>query len=252
MRPKKFAKDDIVDLFYRERILTKNQIFQICTCSNMTAWRILNEHGYVSSYNFNAKYYTLIDIPVFDENGLWSYRKVRFSKYGSLTDTVISLVFNSRSGLEKNELQRLLGVDVIPILSRLYHQDKLHREKVEGIFVYLQTSEDGRRTQLGHRHADAIRAKAERLPEAERIIAVLVELIQRVELEPEQLARRLSRKGIRVKTTEIRAILDHYQLTKKTDRDAKSSGGFDASSSFTTAGLLFFRQALSIGCQYQP
>jgi hypothetical protein len=215
MRAKKFARDDIVDLFYREKILTKNQLFQVCGCSNMTAWRILNEHGYLSSYNFNAKYYTLIDIPVFDEKGLWSYGKVRFSKYGSLTDTVIALVFNSRAGLEKNELQGLLGVEVLPILSRLYHQDKLHREKVEGIFVYLQTNEDGRRTQLRHRHADTIRAKPERLPQAERIIAVLVELIQRVELEPKQLVRRLSRKGIRVKTTEIRAILEHYQLTKK-------------------------------------
>ena len=215
MRPKKFTKKDIVELFYKQKILTKKQLTQTYGCSNMTAWRILSEHGYISSYNFNAKYYTLIDIAVFDKNGLWSYHKVGFSKYGSLTHTLIALVFNSRCGLDKNQLQQLLGVNVIPILSKLYQQGKLYREKVEGIFVYLQTNEEKRRRQLSNRASDIIKEKDRQLPEPERIIAVLVELIQRVELQPQQLARRLSRKGIKVTTTQIRAILQHYQLTKK-------------------------------------
>ena len=128
---------------------------------------------------------------------------------------MIALVFNSRSGLEKNELQQLLGVNVIPILSKLYHQGKLSRERVDGIFVYFQTNEDERLRQLSHRESDTIKEKHPKLPEAERIIAVLVELIQRVELQPQRLARRLSGKGIKVTTTEIRAIFEHYQLTKK-------------------------------------
>jgi hypothetical protein len=132
-----------------------------------------------------------------------------------LTNTVIALVFNSPSGLEKNELQQLLGLNVIPILSKLFQQGKLYREKIDGIFVYLQTNEDDRRRQLSNRASDIIKEKHRQLPEPERIIAVLVELIQRVQLQPQQLARRLSRKGIKVTTTEIRAILQHYQLTKK-------------------------------------
>jgi len=215
MRPIKFKQKDVVDLFYKEKVLTKEQLFERCGFSNMTAWRILSEHGYISSYNFNAKYYTLIDIPVFDKNGLWSYGKVRFSKYRSLNNTVIELIFNSRSRLEKNELQKLLRVNPIPILSKLYHQGKLNREKVEGLYVYFQTDEDGQRTQLSNRQADTIKSPQERLPEPERIIAVLVELIQRVELHPQQLARRLARKGIQITLAEIRAILQHYQLTKK-------------------------------------
>ena len=215
MRPKKFTEKDIVELFYKQKILTKKQLTQSYGCSNMTAWRILSKHGYITSYNFNAQYYTLIDIPVFDKKGLWSYRKVRFSKYGSLTNTVVAVVFNSRCGLEKNELQQLLGVNVIPIVSKLYRQGKLYREKVDGIFVYLQTNEDQWRRQLSNRACDIIKDKHRRLPEPQRIIAVLVELIQRVELQPQQLARRVFRKGIKVTPTEIRAILQHYQLTKK-------------------------------------
>jgi hypothetical protein len=60
MRPIKFKQKDIVALFYKEKVLTKEQLFERCGFSDMTAWRILSEHGYISSYNFNAKYYTLM------------------------------------------------------------------------------------------------------------------------------------------------------------------------------------------------
>jgi hypothetical protein len=215
MRPIKFKQKDVIDLFYKEKVLTKDQLFGICGFSNMTAWRILSDYGYISSYNLNAKYYTLTDIPVFDKNGLWSYHKVRFSKYGSLTNTVIGLIFNSRSGLEKNELQKLIGVNPVPILSKLYHQGKLNREKVDGLYVYFQIDKDVQCTQLSNRQTDRTKWFQERLPEPERIIAVLVELIQQVELQPRQIVQRLGRKGIKITLGEIRTIFQHYQLTKK-------------------------------------
>ena len=215
MRPIKFFQNDILELFYREKVLTKEQLLQMLGCSSMTAWRILSAHGYLSSYNFNARYYTLEDIPVFDKHGLWSYRKVRFSRYGSLTNTVAALVCNSTSGLESNEFQDLLFVNVAPILAKLYRQGKLHREKVKGVFVYLHKNEHGWKRQLNKRQSEVLERKPMRLPGPELIIAVLVELIQRVELQPQQLARRLSGKGIKINTAQIQAVFQHYQLTKK-------------------------------------
>lgn len=215
MRPIKFSRKDILELFYHEKVLTKGQLLEMSGCSSMTVWRILSKHGYISSYNFNAGYYTLADIPMFDKNGLWSYQKVCFSKYGSITETVMALVCNGKSGMNPNELQELLGVDVRPILTKLYRQGKLRREKVNGIFVYLQLNEQGWQRQLSERQSEAQKKTRLRLPEPERIIAVLVELIQRVEWEPRQLALRLSRKGIKINAAEIQAIFLHYQLKKK-------------------------------------
>jgi len=215
MRPIEFSQNDILELFYREKVLTKEQVLHMLGCSTMTAWRILSAHGYLSSYNFNARYYTLVGIPVFDKHGLWSYRKVRFSRYGSLTNTVTALVCNSTSGLESNELQDLLFVKVASILAKLYRQGKLHREKVKGIFIYLRKDEHGWQKQLSKRQSEVPERKHMRLPEPELIIAVLVELIQRVELQPQQLARRLSGKGIKINTAQIQAIFQLYQLTKK-------------------------------------
>lgn len=215
MRPIKFSQKEILKPFYREKVLTKEQLLQIFGCSAMTAWRILSAHGYISSYNFNARYYTLADVPVFDEHGLWSYQKARFSRYGSLTDTVRALIYNSTSGLKTKELQQLLTVNVTPILTKLYQQGKFHREKMDGMFVYFQTDKHGWRKQLSRRQSETMKKSRMRLPEPELIIAVLVELIQRVELQPQQLARRLSRKGIKVNTAQIQAIFLHYGLRQK-------------------------------------
>ena len=121
LRPTKYSKKDILDLFYRDKVLTKKQILQMSGCSTMTAWRILNAHGYITSYNCNAKYYTLADIPLFDKYGLWTYENIYFSKYGSLTNTVKTLVCISPSGLTKNELYKLLRVNITPILTTLYN-----------------------------------------------------------------------------------------------------------------------------------
>ncbi len=221
LRPTKYSKKNILDLFYRDKVLTKKQILQMSGCSTMTAWRILNAHGYITSYNCNAKYYTLADIPLFDKYGLWTYENICFSKYGSLTNTVKTLVCISPSGLTKDELYKLLGVNITPILTTLYRQGKIYRKKVNTIasFIYFQPNKDDWEKQSSKREDEILQKTGYKLglPEPERIIAVLVEIIQRhqVQLQPQQLSRRLSRKGIKISTSEIDEIFLHYQLTKK-------------------------------------
>ena len=107
MKIKQNTSKKILEIFYSKKVVTKEQLLKLADCSNMTAWRTLNTHGYFSSYNFNAKYYTLCDIPVFDENGLWTYQKIHFSKYKTVTNTVVELINKSESGLDKNELKKV-------------------------------------------------------------------------------------------------------------------------------------------------
>jgi hypothetical protein len=81
---------------------------------------------------------------------------------------------------------------------------------------YLHPEDKKRQTQLTMRQSKREKAlERMALPEPKRIIAVLVELIKRVELEPQQIARRLSTKGIKITLTEIQAIFAHYQLPQK-------------------------------------
>jgi hypothetical protein len=64
-----------------------------------------------SRYNGNARHYTLVGVPQFDEHGLWAYHDVRFSKWGSLTETIVVLVEHSSAGLTAQQLQELLHIE---------------------------------------------------------------------------------------------------------------------------------------------
>jgi hypothetical protein len=68
--------------------------FQI---SHMTVVRALKKFGYFASYNHNASYYVLWDVPQFDDWGLWAYRDVRFSRYRTLPATIVALTARPRS-----------------------------------------------------------------------------------------------------------------------------------------------------------
>ncbi len=216
MKPALYSALDLARLLHETKVRTKDQILKHLHCSAMTAWRLLKELGYLTSYNFNARYYTLVDIPHFDDQGLWSYRQIRFSRYGSLSLTVLNLVCTSRAGLSMAELRHLLQVNTTPTLLKLYQRDALDRVKVGPCYRYVSPDDAVRQSQLQHAAADQHKVlERQRLPPPEHIIAVLIELIHNRDREPQQVYRRLRAKGLAITPAEIRTIWDHYDLAKK-------------------------------------
>ena len=217
MRTPLFELQDVLKAFQRKKVLTKEELLREAGCSTMTAWRLLRQHGYFTSYNANARYYTLADIPQFDEEGLWAYRGSRFSKWGSLTKTILGLVQVSSAGLTAEQLQQTLKVrNLKPLLTRLMEKKSLARERIAGRFVYFPLQKKPRAKQQSQRGKDAEAAIAERrLPPLEQIIALLVEIIQRPKSTPRQWARRLARQRIRLGPDDIQAVLTHYGIDPK-------------------------------------
>ncbi len=98
----------------------------------MTVFRRLTALGYQNSYSHRDKYYTLQDIPEFDEQGLWSYRDVWFSRDGNLLDTSERFVEEAVAGLTVGELEGLLSVEVKEPLLQLYRRQRVDREQMQG------------------------------------------------------------------------------------------------------------------------
>ena len=217
MKTHRFQLQDILNAFQRKKVLTKKEMLQAVGCSTMTAWRLLRQHGYFSSYNDNARHYTLAGIPQFDEQGLWAYRKVRFSKWGSLTKTIVAFIEESPAGMTAEQLQQFLQLkNVKPTLTRLIENKSVRRENIDGRFVYFPLQEVARRRQQKQRQKETKEARAARtLPPFEQIVALLVQIIQRPRDTPRQWARRLAQRGIRIGTKQIQAILDHYGIDSK-------------------------------------
>jgi hypothetical protein len=220
MKTARFSPGDLLKSFSRKQVLTKAELLQACGCSAMTAWRILHQQGYLTSYNHNAKYYTLARIARFDELGLWAYRDIRFSKWGTLPDTVLGQVELSAAGMMARELEELLHISNIkPTLTHLARQGRMQRAKIAGAMVYFVGEASRHRQQLQRREAEtAARRVAQPLPDLQHVIALLVEIIRHPRQTPRQWARRLARRGIRLGTPEIQAALDHYQLSVKKRR----------------------------------
>jgi hypothetical protein len=212
-----FQIQDFLKVFQQKKVLTHQQMLQAVGCSSMTAWRLLKPHGYFTSYNDNARHYTIDGIPKFDEHGLWTYRGKRFSKWGSLTETIIGLVEDSAGGMTAQRLQQWLHVkNVKPALTRLTQQQRVTRQKIEGRFVYFPKSKSLQRKQHKQRSQLQQQARAERLlPPLEQVIALLVEIIQRPHNSPKQWSRRLKQRGVPLGTPEIQTVLDHYGIVPK-------------------------------------
>jgi hypothetical protein len=82
--------------------------------------------------------------------------------------------------------------------------------------VYFVGQPSQRQQQLQRREAEvAARRLAQPLPDPHHVIALLVEMIRHPQQTPRQWGRRLARQGIPLRTPEIQAVLDHYQLTVK-------------------------------------
>ena len=72
----------------------------------MTVFRKLRALGYRTSYSHRGKYYTLANIPQFDEQGLWCYRAVCFSRDGNLLATTQRFVEEAKRGVDGERIAR--------------------------------------------------------------------------------------------------------------------------------------------------
>ncbi|MCP3663569.1 MAG: hypothetical protein GY696_13940 [Gammaproteobacteria bacterium] len=108
---------EVFELFKNQKVLTMIELVAILRCSERTIQRRFKNWGCYTSYNKNCRYYTLADIPRFDEYGIWKYKGVLFSKFGNLKNTVIAVVKQSDGGLNAHELSEITGLPSYTFLS---------------------------------------------------------------------------------------------------------------------------------------
>jgi hypothetical protein len=127
---------------------------------DMTVFRKLRTLAYLSSYSHGGRYYTLQELPEFDRCGLWTYRGVHFSRFGSLVDTVEALVDRSARGYLASELSDELQVEAKGALLHLVRLGRLFRKDLAGRYVYCAVDRAKSRQQLANRERPAAAGRA--------------------------------------------------------------------------------------------
>ena len=150
-------------VLHRQSVATLAQLKKaLGTTSTMTVFRQLKALGYRTSYSHRGRYYTLREIPDFDEQGLWEWHAVWFSRYGNLVETARVFVEEADSGFTAGELERILHVECKRALLQLFRAGRLARDRIGGAYVYLAAHKDTQRRQQRRRQDRA--ATAEIIP----------------------------------------------------------------------------------------
>ncbi len=180
-----FDPDAVRSLLHAQKIATLPELkTALGSSATMTVFRKLKGLGYRTSYSHRGKYYTLAEIPRFDERGLWASRAVWFSRDGTLLATAQRFVEEADAGFTAGELHGLLSVEVKGPLVQLYRRRRIDREDIGGAYVYFSREPSLRREQRLRRESrpavlelGAVTEQAELSPELKAAIILFFSLL---------------------------------------------------------------------------
>ena len=205
----------ILRKLHKKKVFTVDQLMAWLGCSLRTAQRYMKAWNVHTSINQNGRYHILPDIPSFYSNGLWKHRNIVFSEHGTMKQTIIHVTRQSSHGLSSDEILDHMGLPLNrSLLTHLRESAEICRERHQGRYIYF--SSDAKIYAKQKRHWDVLEAEAQAQLSDEEAVVVLTYFIKHPQLTPAELARRLSRKGHRIKAVGIRQLLESHDLLKKT------------------------------------
>ena len=218
--PRIDAQRKLENFIRSRRVVQMRDLFDLVgSTSRMTIFRHLSGIAYLCSYTHAGRYYTHMDIPRFDVDGLWFYDSIGFSENGSLKKTVTFLVHNSQMGKLHSDLERQLRIRVHNVLLDLVRSSQIERIDLEGRYLYLSAVKEQREKQIKQR--DRLPAQVRRAPAAISelvVIEVLAEVIRQSSRHPrvDQVASALAIRQLPIAERDVAAVFDHYDIEKKT------------------------------------
>ena len=214
------SKAALRSLFHRAHVAQLGTLFRVLkTHARRSVMRRLKYADYLSSYTHTGRYYTLRDIPRFDQFGLWHYGDVGFCRVGTLKAAVTELVEKSEAGRTLQELKDLLRVRVQnALLDRVRAQRIGRKVMAKKKWLYVSAEPARAAKQWARRQAQGERAAEALGPLTSAVtIEVLVEVLlaSRVHVSPQEVAGRLSRRGVTVALQQVEWVFERYDLGKK-------------------------------------
>src|ERR1035438_1200571 len=155
MRPVSFDPRTLRKHLLQRKTATLPELKQVLgTSSDVTVFRKLRETGYFSSYPHRGRYYTLKEIPRFDDDGLWSHQAVWLSQRGSLVSTAEYLVNLSDRGLLASEIADLAHAEVQDVLHQLVQAGRVRRDESMDGYLYTSSAPIAPRRKLSARRTE--------------------------------------------------------------------------------------------------
>ncbi len=216
------SKKALTKLFRGQPVVDLDTLYRVLnTTSRMSVFRRLKDIGYLSSYTHRGAYYSVTDIPDFDEYGLWFHQGVGFSRAGTLKTTLVEQVDTAEEGHTHRELEALLRIRVQNTLIRLIREHCLVRERVDSLYLYVSAEAKRAAEQVAkRRQRTAAAVENIKLPDT-TVIEVLLEVVRAgtVVVAAAVVAERLRARGVLVTSEQTERVYSYYGVAvKKTVR----------------------------------
>lgn len=142
----KITNNDILELFKIKPVYSLGELLKHFSCTYPCLWKYMHALNYHTSYTHNSKFYTLRDILSFDQNGICfiddpAEGKIGFSKYGTLKELLVSLVYSSEYGISEKEISDIMNVRVSNQLNTLTTEGKINKIRLDGRYQYYSSQE---------------------------------------------------------------------------------------------------------------
>lgn len=194
----------------KKKIATLNQLATLFNCSVRTVQRQMRSWGVLTSYNKNCRYYTLPDIPQYNNYGLWHCHDVSFSKHGNLKDTIVQIVQKSESGISGSELGLIVKLNARSFLSHFRDDPRLKREQNGIRLIYFSSNPAVYQCQK-----EQLKKCQVRQPSDAEAVAILVELIKHPDLTIESLCIRLRNQNLTIGSEMAERFFAFHGLEQK-------------------------------------
>ena len=184
------------------------------SCSVPSARLKLKSWKTYTSYNQNGKFYTLPQVPKFNQHDLWRYKGIAFSKHGNLKKTIIHLVKVSPAGLSGRELGELLNLSPQSFMHHFSKCSDMRREKHGGVFVYFADDDGLYKRQRRQRCSDVNRSAVATISDSEAVM-ILVAIINHHDISVNAIMSLPEIKKSKLKLSTVHGFMKHHGLIKK-------------------------------------
>ena len=205
---------ELYSLFRAEIVLDMMTIKQsFPSRTRMSIFRDMQKIGAISSCNNRGQNYTLKEIAVFDQYGLWEFNGAVFSECGNLKNTIAKMISKSDAGMTHSELQSILGWNVHDTLLELVENQAVYRKRAAGAYVYFDAVIENQAKQLEKRTASKAQKAIRNQTDLRMVVEVLSYVIRHPQATTGDTYERFQSMGISYE--EVGSIYDQYVNGKK-------------------------------------
>jgi hypothetical protein len=208
----------IEDIIRSKKIQIFEQILKQVNCSEVTLRRDIRQIKGITSYTHQGRFITLKDIPKFDNNGIWFYRKVGFTKYKNSLELIVHLINNTREGLSREQIQEILKIQIYQQIQTLLKRNELYRSKVGNKYIYLpEELAKNQKKRLQLLNANNIEEYYDAMVSFSDLVALLKAVLveKNIKVNLKNLKRFTQKYSLKIPLKKVEQLLLKYNLTEK-------------------------------------